>query len=58
MAPPIDPPSSSDVGERKDSTQILEEDDPARTVGGGDGDVEATITIQESGMTAIEGDIL
>ncbi len=51
-------PASPDVGNRKDSTKMLYEDKPARTEWGGNGDVEPSVSIQQSGVSAIRCEIL
>ncbi len=51
-------PASPDVGNRKDSTKMLYEDKPARTKWGGNGDVEPSVSIQQSGVSAIRCEIL
>ena len=46
-------PSSSDVGDGIYSTQVLHEDDTSDAESWCDGNVEASITIQETWVTAI-----
>ena len=46
-------PSSSDVGNGSDSAEMLHEDHPRNAEIRGYGDVEASVAIQQSGVTAV-----
>ena len=51
-------PSSTDVGQSKYPSKVLYEDDPTSGEIRCDGNVKSSITIEESGMAAIESDTL
>ena len=54
----VHPPSSSQIGHCKHSPKILHEDDSAGAEVGRDGDNEASIAIEKSGVAPIQRDTL
>ena len=54
----VHPPSSSQIGHCKHSPKILHKDDSAGAEVGSDGDIEASIAIEKSGVAPIQRDTL
>lgn len=51
-------PSTSDIGDSKHTTQVLHEDQSGHGEMWRDGDVEASVSIQQTGVVPIQGKIL
>ena len=54
----VHPPSSSQIGHCEHSPKILHKDDSAGAEVGSDGDIEASIAIEKSGVDPIQRDTL
>ena len=50
----MDSPSTTQVGHCKDTSKVLHEDDPAGAEVRSDGDVEAAIAVEQSGVASIQ----
>jgi hypothetical protein len=58
MCASVHPPSSSQIGHGKHSPKVLHEDDSAGAEVRSDGDVEASIAVEQSGVGPIQRDTL
>lgn len=54
----VHPPSSSQIGHSEHSPKVLHEDDSAGAEVRSDGDIEASIAIEQSGVAPIKGNTL
>lgn len=47
-------PPTPDVGDGTDTPQVLHEDDPGHTEGGGEGDIEPPVTVEVGGVSPVQ----